>query len=63
MGKKNMEASRVSVNHGSHFQVRSGLCGKCGTVNYHPLLEIYKVLKLLEGGNAIRVRQSSMLGF
>ena len=45
---------------------KSVLCGRCGLVNYYPLLNvlhIYKILKLLEGGNATGVRQSSMLGF
>ena len=31
---------------------KSVLCGRCGPVNYHPSLNIYKSLKLLEGGNA-----------
>ena len=38
---------------------KSVLCGRCGTVNGHHLLN----MKLLEGGNATGVRQSSMLGF
>ena len=42
---------------------KSVLCGRCGTVNYHRLLNIYKIVKLLEGENATGVRQSSMLGF
>ena len=41
----------ISVNRGSHFQVR--FVWQVWTVNYHPLL-IYKILKLLEGGKCDR---------
>ena len=50
----------ISVNRGSHFQVR--FVWQVWDGQLSPSFQ-YKVLKLLEGGNATGVRQSSMLGF
>ena len=52
------DPSRSTADH----IFKSVLCGRCGTVNYHPFL-IFKILKPLKGGNATGARQSSMLGF
>ena len=51
--------SRSTANN----MFKSILCGRCGTANDHPLLNIQDLRKLLAGGNATGVQQSSMLGF
>jgi len=51
--------SRSTANN----MFKSILCGRCGTANDHPLLNIQDLRKLLAGGNATGVQQSSILGF
>ena len=50
----------ILVNRGSHFQVRFVWQVWDGQLSF---FKIYKILKLLEGGNATGVQQSSKLGF
>ena len=58
LGSFTKHPSQSTADH----MFKSVLCGRCGTINYHPLIFL-KILKLLEGGNATGVRQNSMLQF
>ena len=58
LGSFTKHPSQSAADH----MFKSVLCGRCGTINYHPLVFL-KILKVLEGGNATGVRQSSMLQF